>query len=60
MQRALNFLDTDVDKWHGVGMYLALQMRDLARRNERAANKLHTELIKNAMETILEEDIPNL
>ena len=53
-------MDTNVDKWHGVGMYLALQMRDLTQRNERAANKLHAELIKKAMEAILEEDNPNL
>lgn len=59
MQRALKFLDADVDKWHGVGMYLALQMREIAQRNVKAANKLHSELVKKAMEAMLEEDESN-
>lgn len=56
MQRALKFLDADVDKWHGVGMYLALQMRDLAQRNVKAANRLHAELVKKTMDAMLEEE----
>lgn len=59
MQRALKFLDADVDKWHGIGMYLALQMRELAQKNVKAANKLHAELVKKATEAMLEEDGSN-
>lgn len=57
MRRAIKVLDTDGDKWDGIGVYLALLMRELAMKNSKAANKLHMELVKTAMEAIqLEED----
>ncbi|XP_050330008.1 uncharacterized protein LOC126759318 [Bactrocera neohumeralis] len=60
METAIQFLNKEEDHWHGVGMYLALQMRELSKRNKRAATKLHAELIQVAMNAVLQQDEENL
>lgn len=57
MQRAVKYLETDEeDNWHAIGMYLASQLRQIAKTNKKAANKLHLQLVKTTMEAIVEAE----
>lgn len=60
MKRAMKYLESEEDNWHTIGMYLASQMREIAKKNQKAASKLHVQLVKTAIEATLkveEEEI---
>ncbi|KNC22613.1 hypothetical protein FF38_10790 [Lucilia cuprina] len=49
-------LEAEEDNWYSIGMYLASQMQEIAKKNEKAANKLHSQLVKIVMEANLEAE----
>ncbi|XP_005181880.2 uncharacterized protein LOC109613149 [Musca domestica] len=59
LQRAVKCLDAEEDNWHAIGMYLASQMREIAKKNKKAANKLHFQLVKVVMDAALEAEEDN-
>lgn len=54
MKRAMKYLESEEDNWNTIGMYLASQMREIAKKNQKAASKLHMQLVKTAIEATLE------
>ncbi|XP_037822876.1 uncharacterized protein LOC119612766 [Lucilia sericata] len=56
LQRAIKCLEAEEDNWYTIGMYLASQMREIAKKNKKAANKLHLQLVKTVMEATLEAE----
>lgn len=52
LQVALKALAEEDDKWHAFGMYLAAQLRDMAKNNNAAANKLQISIMQQTMDAI--------